>query len=117
MSDEVIDLPEFLDRVQDDKELLLELLDIFSSDYMQKRKQLTEAVEKSDMEKIKNIAHSLKGASGNISAKAMRQSFLDLEEKAKATKVADIKNILQVLDKKFPMLQQRIEQLKKELKP
>ena len=29
MSEEVIDVAEFMERVQDDKELLLELLDIF----------------------------------------------------------------------------------------
>ena len=65
MSDEVLDLNEFLERVQDDKELLLELLDIFSDDYQKKRVQLEEAVNKNDSEQIKSVAHSLKGASGN----------------------------------------------------
>lgn len=117
MSNEVIDLPEFLDRVQDDKELLLELLDIFVGDYQQKRLQLTDAAEKGDVEKIKNIAHSLKGSSGNISAKSMRQSFVEIEEKIKENKMNDVKGILKTLDKQFPLLQQRIEQLKVELKP
>jgi len=40
MGREVLDLNEFLERVQNDKELLLELLDIFVEDFQEKRKQM-----------------------------------------------------------------------------
>ena len=37
MAEDIIDLPDVLERVQDDKELLLELLDIFQEDFVSKR--------------------------------------------------------------------------------
>ena len=40
MSEEILDLKEVMERVQDDKELLLELFDIFITDYSEKRKLL-----------------------------------------------------------------------------
>jgi len=83
MSEDLLDVNEFMERVQDDKELLLELLDIFLADYMEKRKTLQEAVDGQDFEQIKGVAHSLKGASGNISAKSMCEIFSSLEEMGK----------------------------------
>jgi len=40
MSEEIIDLKDVLERVQDDKELLDELLDIYQEDFVQKRQAL-----------------------------------------------------------------------------
>ena len=44
MSEEIIDLKEVLERVQDDKELLDELFDIYQEDFVQKRQALGEAI-------------------------------------------------------------------------
>lgn len=115
MSQEAIDLPEFLDRVQDDKELLLELLDIFSEDYQQKRRQLGESVRSQNFEDIKNIAHSMKGASGNISAKPVREIFLTLEIMGKNNDLSGIDDLLIKLDARFEELRQRIATIKEEL--
>ncbi len=98
MSNEILDLNEFLERVQDDKELLLELIDIFSEDYAIKRKLLQEAVEQDNFEEIKSISHSLKGASGNISAITLRKIFLDFEEMGKASDLSGGKEKLADLD-------------------
>ena len=40
MNDDAIDMKEVMDRVQDDRELLIELLQIFSDDYAQKKKDV-----------------------------------------------------------------------------
>ncbi len=68
MSEEIIDLKDVLERVQDDKELLAELFDIYQEDFVVKRQALGEAITAKDITKIKEIAHSMKGSSGNISA-------------------------------------------------
>jgi len=115
MSDNIIDLPEFLERVQDDKELLLELLDIFVNDYQEKRKLLQGAVENKDVEVIKSISHSLKGASGNISAKSLRESFLKMEEMGKNNDLMGIEDVLTGMDQQFGELTGRISSLKTEL--
>ncbi|MCA9398975.1 MAG: Hpt domain-containing protein [Candidatus Omnitrophica bacterium] len=115
MSEETIDLAEFMERVQDDKELLLELLDIFMEDFQEKRRQLGDAIEKNDVEQVKSIAHSLKGASGNISAKPLRQSCLKLEEIGKEGKLDGGQELLVTIDQQYQDLVKRIETLKEEL--
>ncbi|MCA9407969.1 MAG: Hpt domain-containing protein [Candidatus Omnitrophica bacterium] len=115
MNEEIIDLDEFLERVQDDKELLCELLDIFMEDFGGKRKALEEAFGKNDLEEVRNIAHSLKGASGNISAKPLRQIFLELEDAAKNSNLTDTNGCLKQIDEQYNLLVSRIESLKKEL--
>ncbi len=116
MNDEILDLNEFLERVQDDKELLLELFDIFIADYKEKSQLLQTAIDTNNYEQIKNIAHSLKGSSGNISAKLLRASCLKLEEIGKNGDLAQAKEYLIQMDKHFQDLLVRIEATKQQLK-
>jgi len=116
MADEILDVDEFMERVQDDKELLLELLDIFVSDYLEKAKLIREAVSSDDFEQIKSIAHSLKGASGNISAKKLRESFVKLEELGKNSDTSGADELLSTMNQQFEELSVRIESVKEELK-
>ena len=116
MKSDVIDLPEFLERVQDDKALLLELLDIYEQDFIQKRQYLSEAAQQKDYERIKEIAHSLKGASGNISAKNLRPLFSSLEEMGKTGNVSTVEATLSQIDQEFALLKVRMDQLRQELK-
>jgi len=117
MSEELLDLAEFKERVQDDIELLLELLDIYSNDFEEKRKIIEVAVQSKNFDQVKSIAHSLKGASGNISAKTMRECWLKLEEMGKTQNLASAPDMLKRVDEIYVDLSQRFAQLKKELKP
>ena len=115
MSDEIIDVPEFMDRVQEDKDLLKELLDIFVEDFDQKRVKLTEAVATKDFETIKSIGHSIKGASGNISAKFVRAVCIKLETRGMEKNDSGLEDLLKDLDREYDALKKRIVTLKKEL--
>ena len=112
MIDEIFDLDELMERVQEDKELLVELLDIFVDDFAKKRKLLEQALADDDIEQIKGIAHSLKGASGNISAKILRANFIKLEEVIANKGLGEIKNVFQNLDDSFIALSARIQETK-----
>ncbi len=116
MNDNILDLKEFLDRVQNDKELLLELFDIYIEDYAIKRKSLAEAIAKNDFEQVRNIAHSLKGASGNISAKNLREIFYKLEEMGKKGEIADSASLLSQVDEQFNLLEKRIQEVRAQYK-
>jgi len=116
MSSEVLDLQEALERVQDDKELLLELFDIFQEDYIEKRKILDEKSKENNFEDLKNIAHSLKGASSNISAKKVYASFSQLEIIAPEGEVEKINGLLGKIDVEYEELSKCIVKLKEELK-
>ncbi len=114
MSDNIFDLQEFMERVQNDKGLLLELLDIFTEDYKTKRQLLSEAIDKQDYEQVRSIAHSLKGATGNISAKVLRETFNQIENMAKAENLEGIDRILVVLDSQYEELKSRIDAVRTE---
>ena len=116
MTQDIIDLPEVLERVQNDRDLLLELLDIFLSDCPSKIKAITEAVHARDFEKLKEVSHSMKGASGNISAKKIHAAFLAIEQKAKTNTLDGLDKILKDLDGHMNDLQSYSLQLKEEFK-
>jgi HPt (histidine-containing phosphotransfer) domain-containing protein len=98
---EIIDLQDALERVQDDKELLAELFDIYQEDFIVRRKALAEGIATNDLVKIKEAAHSLKGSSGNISAKPLYQACLKLETMAREGQTQGIKEIADSLDGYF----------------
>ncbi len=101
MADDIIDLPDVLERVQDDKELLLELLDIYQEDFVIKRGALADGIAKKDFNKIKEAAHSMKGSSGNISAKRLYATCLQLEAQAKENNSAGLEDLLKIVDGQF----------------
>ena len=114
MSEEIIDLKDVLERVQDDRELLLELLDIYQEDFVSKRQALEVAIIAKDIVKIKEIAHSMKGSSGNISAKPLYAECLKLELLAKEGKVDEMPAMLPTIDVMFIRIQDYAIQLKKD---
>ena len=116
MSNDIIDLEEVMERVQNDQELFFELLAIFQDDYEVKRRLLNELIALKDFEQLRNVAHSLKGASSNISAKKVYACFAQLENVAEQKEGAQVPGILANIDKQYAALQITIEKLKKELK-
>ncbi len=113
MNEEAIDLKDVLERVQDDRDLLMELLQIYTEDFVEKKKLLDEAVTKSDYDQIKNFSHALKGASGNISAKKLHTSFLTLEQMAKNKDLSQSPKLLSEINQQFSELKDYIVKLKK----
>ena len=112
MADDIIDLPDVLERVQDDKELLLELLDIYQEDFVIKRAALAEAIAKKDFAKIKETAHSMKGASGNISAKRLYATCLQLEQKVKDSNPEGLEDLLKLVDSQYEEIKVNVIKLK-----
>lgn len=116
MNQDVIDLAEVLERVQNDRELLIELFDIFSEDYPAKVVAIKEAVEKKDFIQIRDVAHSMKGASGNISAKKVNASFLKIEQMAKNNILTGIEEALKELAENLQEFKLYSTKLKEDLK-
>ena len=115
MSEEIIDLKDVLERVQDDKELLAELFDIYEEDFVIKRKDLGEAIAANNIVKIKEVAHSMKGASGNISAKPLHAACLQLETLAKSGKTDGMNEVVSNIDGYFEQIKVYAAQFKKDL--
>lgn len=101
MSEEVIDLKDALKRVQGDKELLAELFDIYQEDFVIKRQALGDAIAAGDIAKIKDVVHSIKGSSSNISAKPLHTACLKLESLAKEGKTDGMQEVACAIDGYF----------------
>jgi HPt (histidine-containing phosphotransfer) domain-containing protein len=115
MSEEIIDLKDVLERVQGDKELLAELFDIYQEDFVVKRKALGEAIASQNIIKIKEVAHSMKGSSGNISAKPLHAACLKLEMLAKEGKTDGMQEVAAAIDGYFEQIKIFATHFKKEL--
>ncbi|GEM_PF-866150 len=109
---DVLDTEEFFERVQRDKKLLMEVLDIFIEDFKKKRKELETAVSSKDNKQMIHLAHSLKGACANIAAKNLRKDCLAIEQIGMNNDWTHIASILQRLDRNFEELLVSIVQLK-----
>ena len=111
---EIIDTKDALERVQDDKELLLELFDIFQEDFPGKRNALWSAFERGDAVTFQQISHGLKGATGNISARRMHENCVDLDHLGKQGTITEVKPKLELLDQQYAEFQAEAVRLRKE---
>lgn len=116
MNVEVLDIREFLERIQNDRALLWELLDIFVDDFRQKTGQLHEALRNNDAVQVRKLAHALKGSSANISAHQLAAVLLELERMGKNNVLVGADKLLADMNKKFEALLARISRLREELK-
>ena len=99
-----IDMKRAMDAVGGDKELLNELLNMFYEDSKAKVKEIEEAIKNKDYERLRELAHSVKGASANIGLTDIYEICLELENMAK-------KKDLSGSDKLYSKLKENIEAL------
>jgi CheY-like chemotaxis protein len=80
---ELIDRVSLLERVEGDQELLAEMIGLFQEGAPHLLSAMREALQNGDMAALEMSAHSLKGAVGNLTAKAAAAAALQLEKDAK----------------------------------
>lgn len=117
MDNRVIDLEDVLERVQNDWELLFELFDIFEQDFMVKKPMCDNLFSHQEFDKLRDIAHSLKGAAGNISAKKLFDSLYQIEKLSEEHTPERIPALLKAVDKQFIEFQSAKAQIRKEHNP
>jgi two-component system sensor histidine kinase/response regulator len=83
------DLTGALDRLEQDKELLIELVQLFSGEYPQQIAQLEQHVRAADKKQIEATAHSMKSALGNIGADAAFRFAASIERAAREGSTVD----------------------------
>ncbi len=76
----VFDLDTALERVDNDRELLGEILDLFRTQAVTAPAEIDDAVCRRDGPALERTAHAIKGAAANISAEQVREAALHLEE-------------------------------------
>jgi len=82
-----LDFDELLDRIGDDKEFAMELLNEFNVDLPANLSAIESALAQGDQEQLVRKSHFLKGAAANLSAKEMSQFAGQVEN---AGKIGDL---------------------------
>ncbi|MFP5238396.1 MAG: Hpt domain-containing protein [Acidobacteriota bacterium] len=82
--DELLNLPKLLDRLEDDRELLLEIFDVFIEEAPARRERIGDAVQAEDLTAVVQWAHALKGTSGTLQAAPLNDICYRLEMAARA---------------------------------
>jgi HPt (histidine-containing phosphotransfer) domain-containing protein len=78
-----IDFPELLSRVDNDRELLLDLISIFKEDFPRHQRELAEVVAAHDLKKMAIVSHTLKGMLANLAVTRAASGAAKLEQLAR----------------------------------
>ena len=104
------DLDKALEIVDQDKEFLEELMEIFNSDCPQKLAVIYQAIKDKDFKTLKEIAHSLKGAAGNLFLTKIYELTLELEKRGKEKIIEGTEEIYKVLEEEVEKFKEFVSQ-------
>lgn len=79
----LIDFPELLARVDNDRELLVDLLSIFKEDFPRHVRELSDGIAAHDLKKVTVVSHTLKGMLANLAVTRAAASAAKLEQLAR----------------------------------
>ena len=90
-----------LERVGGDTEFLKELIELFRSDYPEKLAQLSKGIKEEDYKTIKETAHNIKSASGNLSLTRVYDLSFKIEGMGKESKIKNIEKAYNKLEEEL----------------
>lgn len=108
---EFVNVPELLDRVENDQELLAELFALFQEDLPASRAALRIAVDGDDLREIERTAHRLKGMLANLSAKQTASLAAEIESTARAGNAANVRDLMSTFDPQMSALSAALDSL------
>jgi len=97
----VFDQESALERAGGDMEFLKELIELFRSDCPEKLAQISKGIKEKDYKTIKEIAHSIKSASGNLSLTRVYDLSFKIEGMGKKDKIQDIEKAYNELEEEL----------------
>jgi HPt (histidine-containing phosphotransfer) domain-containing protein len=107
--DQPINFGEVLERVGGDIPFLRDLLDIYFSEFAEKRTLLERAVEGNDFRLIQEVGHSLKGSSANLGLPSLQKSAQALEQSGREERGDAVRIALRTMDFEFMRLKKFLE--------
>ncbi len=105
----VFDKDDFFDRLEGDLELASQLAEMFIDDANETIGLIRDRILEKDADGVMRAAHSLKGASANLSAIRLQKISADLEKAARQNRLSDAEEI-------FPLLESGMDDFEAELK-
>jgi len=101
---DIFNREELLERIGEDEELMIELIELFKEDYPEKIVAIQRGLETGDSESVRKSAHGLKGSAGNL-------SFNALSERAKNIELAARDGNMDSAAEEFPLLMEELDRL------
>ncbi len=111
----ILDWDGFMKRMMDDKELAVQILDLFVEDAPKQMASFREAFNKKDIELIGRKAHSIKSSAANIGGEVLRETASQIEQLAKTNNIQKIEELFQKAEQDFIELMQAIQEIRKTL--
>ncbi len=99
-----VDYPSVLERIGGDKSFLEELLNLYFEDFSEKYGQLQKAIEQKNFDLIRELGHSLRGSSANLSLTFLQETSSHLEVAGRERNVEKAKKALALLEQEFERL-------------
>ena len=103
-----------LDCLDGDKELFTEIIGEFLRDMPCQLDGLRRALDDKDMEKVERRAHTIKGTSANVGAKALSILALEVEEAGKRNRHEGLRELVASLERGFESLRTVLSRLVRE---
>ncbi len=108
LSPPVFDYEDFLDRIDGDVDLLKEVIEIFLEDTPRLLAVLYSGIKSGDTEAVERAAHTLKGATANISAKRLQQLSHHVQRMLKKNDVAHLESFIGDFEENFKKLDREL---------
>jgi len=96
----IFDAEDLLHRVMDDAELMQAVLAAFLEDIPKQQTSLRTSLQAGDIAVARRHAHTIKGAAGNVSASALRETARAMEKLAEQGNLAGVEQLLIELDRR-----------------
>jgi len=106
-----IDLKALLDRVEGDRGLLDELVQMFKDDCKRNLQEIRQAIAGDDGIRLTRLAHTLKGSSANMSAKPLSEATAEMERLARAGQLEDAKGAFRAVEEEAARLLLELESI------
>jgi two-component system, sensor histidine kinase and response regulator len=116
-SESPFDLTELLDRVDNDRELLRDLLVIFKDDFPAHLHALREAASCVDMKAVSTVGHTLKGMLSNLAASRAAAAAAQLEHLGRAEDSAGLSQALSAFESEISELLPKLDECMAEVCP
>ena len=104
-----IDIQEALDRAMGEKEFLVMLLEEFSDGLTAQIEKMRVAIDQQDRATLTQQSHTLKGAAGNLSAKAMAAVVMRLEQAGRSGDFETSSKLMAEMEMEATRLRQYLE--------
>jgi HPt (histidine-containing phosphotransfer) domain-containing protein len=113
----ILDVEELMNRVDNDREFVAELFEIFKTELPGHLQQLRDAVDCGDSEGVAREGHNLKGMLLSLSAKKAAGAAGELEASGREKRMEKMKAGLAAFEREMATLLPEMETCVKELSP